>query len=168
MTYPVLVNDSTFETAVLRSPLPVLAVFCAPWCGPCQGATPILEKLAEAYEGQLLVAKINADENPEWTARYRISEIPTLLFLADGEVVREQVGAVPRRDLQQSVDRFLEITAKPAQPMGLRRLSPLWRDPLCPTNSATPNAPGGLRNWCHLDIQGFSPKQLEQAVTVTG
>ncbi len=152
MIHPILVHDSTFETAVLQSPLPVLAVFCAPWCGPCQDATTILEKLAQAYRSQLLVAKINADENPEWATRYQISEIPTLLFIADGEVVREQVGAVPRRGLQQSVDRFLEITAKPAQPMGLRRLSPFWRDPLCPARSAAPNALSSMRNWCHLVI----------------
>jgi len=117
MNEPIHVNDSTFENAVLQSPLPVLVDFWAPWCGPCRMVAPVLEKLAKEYAGKLVVAKVNTDENPEWATRFGVSGIPTMLFIADGEVVHEQVGAVPQQYLKQIVDKFLEITAKSATPV---------------------------------------------------
>jgi len=116
MNEPVHVNDSTFENTVLKSPVPVIVDFWAPWCGPCRMVAPGLEKIAKEYAGKLLVAKVNTDENPEWAARYRVSGIPTMLFVAGGEVVHEQVGAVPVDYLKKVVDKFLELTAQPAQP----------------------------------------------------
>ena len=118
MNEPIHVNDATFEKAVLKSPLPVIVDFWAPWCGPCRMVAPVLEKIAKEYAGKLVVAKVNTDENPEWATRYGVSGIPTMLFIAGGEVIHEQVGAVPQHYLKQIVDKFLEITAKSAAARG--------------------------------------------------
>ena len=117
MNEPIHVNDATFEKAVLKSPLPVIVDFWAPWCGPCKMVAPTLEKIAKEYADKLVVAKVNTDENPEWATRYGVSGIPTMLFIAGGEVVHEQGGAVPQQYLKQIVDKFLEITAKSAEPV---------------------------------------------------
>ena len=117
MNEPIHVNDANFEKAVLQSPVPVLVDFWAPWCGPCRMVAPVLEKLAKEYAGKLIVVKVNTDENAEWATRYGVSGIPTMLFIAGGEVVHEQVGAVPQQYLKQIVDKFLEMTAKSAQPV---------------------------------------------------
>ena len=115
MNEPIHVNDNTFEKTVLKSPLPVIVDFWAPWCGPCRMLTPALEKIAKEYAGQLVVAKVNTDENPDWAIRYGVSGIPTMLFISGGEVVHQQVGAVPPQYLNQVVDKFLEFVAKPAE-----------------------------------------------------
>ena len=117
MNEPIHVNDGTFEKTVLQSPLPVLVDFWAPWCGPCRMVAPVLEKLAKEYAGKLIVAKVNTDENAEWATRYGVSGIPTMLFIDSGEVVHEQVGAVPQQYLQQIVDKFLEVASKSAAPV---------------------------------------------------
>lgn len=116
MSEPIHVNDRTFEKTVLKSPLPVVVDFWAPWCGPCRMVAPSLEKIAKEYAGKLVVAKVNTDENQEWAIRYGVSGIPTMLFLSDGEVVHQQVGALPHEYLKQIVDKFLELTSQPAVP----------------------------------------------------
>jgi thioredoxin 1 len=117
MNEPIHVTDSTFETAVLKSPLPVIVDFWAPWCGPCRMVAPSLEKIAKEYEGKLVVAKVNTDEDTEWAGRYGVSGIPTMLFVAGGEVVHEQVGAVPHDYLKKVVDKLLELTAQQVAPV---------------------------------------------------
>jgi thioredoxin 1 len=117
MKEPVHVNDSTFEKTILKSPVPVIVDFWAPWCGPCRMVAPTLEKIAKEYDGKLLVAKVNTDENQEWAMHYGVRGIPTMLFISGGEVVHEQVGAVPHEYLKQIVDKFLELTAKSAAPV---------------------------------------------------
>ncbi len=117
MNEPIHVNDSTFEKDVLQSPLPVMVDFWAPWCGPCRMVAPSLEKIAKEYAGKLVVAKVNTDENQEWAIRYGVSGIPTMLFLSGGEVVHQQVGALPHEYLKQVVDKFLKLTAKSAAPV---------------------------------------------------
>jgi thioredoxin 1 len=109
---PIHVNDGTFEKAVLKSLLPVIVDFWAPWCSPCRMVAPSLEKIAKEYAGKLVVAKVNTDENPEWATRYGVSGIPTMLFISGGEVIHEQVGALPHDYLKQVVDKFLALTAK--------------------------------------------------------
>jgi thioredoxin 1 len=113
MNEPIHVNDDTFEKAVLQSPLPVVVDFWAPWCSPCRLVAPILDKIAQEYEGKLLVAKVNTDESTKWAAQYRISGIPTMLFISGGHVVNQQVGALSYKSLKQIVDQFLST----AQPM---------------------------------------------------
>jgi thioredoxin 1 len=117
MNEPIHVNDSTFEKAILKSPLPVIVDFWAPWCGPCRMVAPTLEKIAKEYAGKLVVAKVNTDENTQWATHYGVSGIPTMLFVSGGEVIHEQVGALPHNYLKQIVDKFLELTEKSAAPV---------------------------------------------------
>ncbi len=109
---PIHVNDSAFEKTVLKSPLPVLVDFWAPWCAPCRMVAPILEGIAKEYSGRLLVAKVNIDENPEWANHFRVKGIPTMLFFSEGRVVYEQVGAVPGATLKRMVEQLLATAAE--------------------------------------------------------
>ncbi len=111
MNEPVHVTDAAFEKTVLQSKLPVIVDFWAPWCGPCKMVAPILEKLAKDYEGKLVVAKVNTDENQEWAGRYGVQGIPTMLFVAQGKVLHRQVGAVPEGILREALDQFLDVAA---------------------------------------------------------
>ena len=114
MSEPMHVTDGAFEKAVLQSPVPVIVDFWAPWCGPCRQVAPILEKIAKEYDGKLIVAKVNTDEDPDWAGRFEVRGIPTMLFVAGGKVVYQQVGAVPYGYIKQIVDKFLEVVNKPA------------------------------------------------------
>ena len=113
MSEPIHVTDQAFEQAVLQSPLPVIVDFWAPWCGPCRQIAPILEKIAKDYDGKLIVAKVNTDEEPQWSGHFQVTGIPTMLFIANGKVVHQQVWAVPHGYLRQIVDKFLEVVATP-------------------------------------------------------
>jgi len=106
---PIHVTDAAFEKTVLKSNLPVIVDFWAPWCGPCRMVAPILEKIAKEYGGKLVVAKVNTDENPEWATRYGVQGIPTMLFVANGTVVHNQVGALPEGMLRDLVIEFLKV-----------------------------------------------------------
>jgi thioredoxin 1 len=114
MSEPIHVKDSAFEEVVLKSAVPVIVDFWAPWCGPCKQVAPSLEKIANEYDGKLIVAKVNTDEDAEWAGRFQVSGIPTMLFVADGKIVHQQVGAVPFGYLKQIVDKFLEVVSQPA------------------------------------------------------
>jgi len=109
---PIHVTDAAFEQTVLKSTLPVIVDFWAPWCGPCKMVAPILDKIAREYAGQLLVAKVNTDENPEWASRFGVQGIPTMLFVAGGKVVHRQVGALPERMLREAVSQFMEVASQ--------------------------------------------------------
>lgn len=104
---PVHVSDAEFEQQVLQSELPVVVDFWAPWCGPCLMVGPILDKIAEEYAGQLVVAKVNTDENPEWAMQFGVQGIPTMLFVHDGHVHNAQVGALPEPHLRELVEDLL-------------------------------------------------------------
>ncbi len=108
---PIHVTDATYEQTVLNSATPVIVDFWAPWCGPCKMVAPILDKFAKEYEGKLVVAKINTDENQEWMMKYGIQGIPTMLFVANGKIVHRQVGALPERMLRDTVAQFLETVS---------------------------------------------------------
>jgi thioredoxin 1 len=110
---PVHVTDANFENVVLKSTVPVIVDFWAPWCGPCRMVAPTLEKIAKEHDGTLVVAKVNTDENPEWAMKYGVQGIPTMLFVANGKVVHKQVGALPEMMLRQVLDTFLSAVATP-------------------------------------------------------
>ncbi len=112
MAAPIHVTDAEFEATVLKSAVPVIVDFWAPWCGPCRQVAPSLEKIAEEYDGRLIVAKVNTDEDPQWSQAYEVSGIPTLLFVAGGKIVHRQVGAAPLGYLKRIVDTFLETVGE--------------------------------------------------------
>lgn len=109
---PVHVTDAAFEKTVVKSTIPVVVDFWAPWCGPCKMIEPILEQLAKDFSGKMLVAKVNTDENPEWAMKYGVQGIPTMLFISDGKIMHRQVGALPEPMLRTIVTQFLEVTSK--------------------------------------------------------
>ena len=96
MSKPIHINDNSFDEEVLKSTVPVLADFLAEWCGPCRTIAPVLEEIAQEYDGRLKIAKIDVDENPEAPARFGIQGIPTLILFKDGEPVERLVGAMPK------------------------------------------------------------------------
>jgi thioredoxin 1 len=110
MNEPIHVTDAAFEKVVLKSTVPVVVDFWAPWCGPCRMVAPILDKIAKEQEGKLVVAKVNTDENSEWAMHFGVQGIPTMLFVANGKIVHQQVGALPEQMLRQVISKFLETT----------------------------------------------------------
>jgi thioredoxin 1 len=101
------VSDQTFESEIIKSSLPVLLDLWAPWCGPCRMVAPVVEKLAETYDGKVKFCRLNVDENPQTAVKYGIMSIPTLMFFKEGQVVDTVIGAVPERTLQPKIDALL-------------------------------------------------------------
>lgn len=102
------VTDATFEGEVLKSTLPVLVDFWAPWCGPCRAVAPVIEEIANEYNGKLKVLKLNTDENPKTAQSYRISGIPSLMVFKNGQPVEQVVGAVPKATLAQAIEKHIK------------------------------------------------------------
>ena len=97
------VTDDSFENDVLKSDKPVIVDFWAEWCGPCKQIAPALEEMATEMSDQIVVAKVNIDENPGTPGKYGIRGIPTLLLFKDGEIVSQKVGALPKNQLVEWV-----------------------------------------------------------------
>ncbi|HEY1250285.1 MAG TPA: thioredoxin [Thermoanaerobaculia bacterium] len=101
------VSDASFDGDILKSPVPVLVDFWAPWCGPCRSVAPIVEDLANQYAGKLKVAKINVDESTDVATRYQITSIPTFILFKNGQVADRALGALPRSEFVKLIDRNL-------------------------------------------------------------
>ncbi len=101
------VTDQNFDGEVIKSALPVLVDLWAPWCGPCRMVAPVVDGLAEKYEGKVKFCRLNVDENQQTAAKYQIMAIPTLMFFKGGEVVNTVIGAVPEQALQPKIDELL-------------------------------------------------------------
>ena len=97
-------NDSIFEEKVLKSDKPVLVDFWAEWCGPCRMVGPHVDALATEYEGKAVVGKVNVDLHGGIAAKFGVRNIPTIVFLKNGEVVDKVVGAVPKEQLAEKLD----------------------------------------------------------------
>jgi thioredoxin 1 len=108
-----VVNDATFKADVLEAGGATLVDFWAPWCGPCRAVAPVLEKIAELYDGRVRVAKLNVDENPITAQTYGIRSIPTIALFQGGEVVDGVLGAAPLAFFTDMLEKHL--TADPAK-----------------------------------------------------
>jgi len=102
------VNDNNFNDEVIKSEMLVLVDFWAAWCGPCKMVAPTIESIADEYKGRLKVCKLNVDENPTTATTYRITGIPSLIFFKDGKVADMLVGAVPKEEITEVVERILQ------------------------------------------------------------
>lgn len=108
MAKPQAVTDAEFSASVLETDTPVLVDFWADWCGPCKMIAPVVEELAEEYDGKFLFTKIDVDANPQTAMQFGIRSIPTLLLFKDGKVAEQVVGAVPKAVLKKKIDKVLE------------------------------------------------------------
>lgn len=107
MAAEVVVTSENFQKEVLESDLPVLADFWAEWCVPCKMLGPVLEKMAHDYAGKIKVAKINVDEHGELATQFNIVSIPTIILFHKGQPAKQQIGAVPRKALEEMVKEYL-------------------------------------------------------------
>ncbi len=101
------VSDTSFDGDILKSEMPVLVDFWAPWCGPCRSISPIVDDLATQYKDKIKVAKINVDESTVVAMKYQVTSIPTFILFKNGEVADRVLGALPRSEFVKFIDRNL-------------------------------------------------------------
>ncbi|MFY8137270.1 MAG: thioredoxin [Flavobacteriales bacterium] len=101
------ITDSNFAELAMNSDKPVMIDFWAEWCGPCRMVSPIVEEMANDYNGKAVIGKVNVDENPDISAKFGIRNIPTIIFLKGGQVVDKSVGAVPKNVLTEKIEALL-------------------------------------------------------------
>ncbi len=100
-------TDDTFEAEVTKSEIPVLVDFWAPWCAPCKMIGPIVEGIGKEYEGRLKVGKLNVDDNPQAATQFGIRGIPALLLFVNGQPIEQIIGAVPKNQITEKIDKHL-------------------------------------------------------------
>ena len=108
MSQPISINDSNFDQMVLQDKKPVLIDFWAAWCGPCRMMAPIVDELAEEYNGRIKFVKMDVDQNPKTPSRYGIMSIPTLLIFKNGGPVSHIVGLRPKEELKRNREAALD------------------------------------------------------------
>ncbi len=109
MAEPIEVTEDTWDDKVLNSEIPVLVDFWAEWCGPCKMIAPSVHDMAEEFDGQLTVGKLDVDSSPNIAMKYNVRSIPALIFFKDGEPVDQIVGAVPKGVLKKRVEQVLGV-----------------------------------------------------------
>ncbi|WP_273846149.1 thioredoxin [Rubrobacter calidifluminis] len=102
MAVPVQVGEENFEEEVINSEVPVIVDFWAEWCAPCRAVAPVMEKIAEEYDGRVKVAKVNIDAEPGTAGRFGISSIPTIAFFEPGKQPQAVVGALPKGMIEEA------------------------------------------------------------------
>ena len=100
------INESNFNE-LINSEKPVLVDFWAQWCGPCRSIAPVIEELASEFEGRAIIGKVDVDDNPDIVSNFGIRNIPTIIFIKNGEVVDKTVGAVPKGELLEKINSNL-------------------------------------------------------------
>jgi thioredoxin 1 len=101
------ITDTNFEDLVIKAGKLAIVDLSAEWCGPCRMVSPIIHELATDYEGRIIAGELNVDENPDVTAKYKIRNIPTVLFFKNGELVDKQVGAVPKATYKGIIEKHI-------------------------------------------------------------
>jgi thioredoxin 1 len=104
MNEPIHIDEASFDRAVLKSQVPVLVDFWAPWCGPCRMISPVLDEIARERAGSVLIAKVNVDDHPELASKFGIRGIPALLFFRDGELKDQISGAAAKQMISGKLD----------------------------------------------------------------
>lgn len=103
----IVITEANFEQEVVKSDIPVLLDFWAPWCGPCKMLLPVIDEIAKEYEGKIKVGKVNTDENMSLSSQFQITSIPCLIIFKNGKAINKMVGFRPKNDIKQEIDNVL-------------------------------------------------------------